>query len=167
MSNEHSQDAGTSADALDTSTIETTETPETEEGAKKGKSGIPKILAAKNEAERKVAELEAKVADLEKRTYTDEEFEAQSIRIAERNQVFSMLEEDQIEAFNAMQEEYKDLSPKQIAKLMDIKIEPSKPNNMSIPGYTPASMKKAKGIEDKSREDLYRDAKKELQDMLG
>ena len=47
--------------------------------------------------------------------------------------VISSLDEDKIEEFNTLSQQNPNLKPSQIAKLMDVQMESSQPNRLSMP----------------------------------
>jgi len=169
MSEVMSQDAGINADAVDVENQDIFDTQDTweETATKKGKSGVPKILADKNAALREVEELRAENERLRNSTMDESKLEEALGRINERKEVISNLDESQMTEYNEMASQNPNLSPKQIARLIGADLEPKNSRINSMPWHTPAQLRQKQTLQDKDDATITQGAESELRVMLG
>lgn len=163
-----SQDVGINTDTLDTDSQNGWTWDDTwDTGASKKKSWVPKLLAEKNAAQREADELRAELESLKANSISKDNLDETLELLTEKKMVISSLDEDKIEEFNTLSQQNPNLKPSQIAKLMDVQMESSQPNRLSMPWNTPASLKKRQTLSDKSDEELRAWAIEELNALLG
>lgn len=169
MSEVTSQDAGINADIGDVENQENLNTQDSSEdtASKKGKSGVPKILADKNAALREVEELRAENERLKNSTMDESKLEEALGRINERKEVISNLSEEQILEYNDMASQNPNLNPKQIARLIGAELEPKNSRLNSMPWQTPAQLRQKQTLQDKDDATITQWAENELREMLG
>lgn len=173
MSEVMSQDAGINADVGDVNTqdvqdnVQDTQDTWEDTASKKGKSGVPKLLAEKNAAIKRAEELEAKLAEVQNQTLDETQLEQALGRINERKEVISNLDEEQMIEYNKTASDNPNLSPKQIAKLIGADLEPKNPRLTSMPWQTPSQLRQKQTLQDKDDATITQGAEQELREMLG